>query len=438
MSAEKEQIKVLKSKRLIDGNGGTPIQNAVMVIEGERIKEVGSEGKVSVPAGAEVIDMGDCTLMPGLIDCVVMNIGMGAEHCKNRRVAADETPPQLQELYGLLNWQIGFENGVTTLLDGRGSGSDMYGEPQTAEGVALRDAINTGLFAGPRALVTGRASITNSHLSRCNSYFREPPDVNADGPWELRKLVRRELRRQCDGIKTTAGGGIGGHGEAIDIRNGTQEELDAIVDECHAFGKFCVCHCQTSQQQRMAVKAKMDALVHIAYTDDETIALIKEANIPIIPTLTHRSNRDIEELAAGGQPEFIIEKRRRTQAICYENFKKIHQAGIKLATGSVHGLDWCAFEMEIEVDLGMTPMEAILTATKNAAETLKLDKITGTLDVGKFADVIAVNGDPLADIRVLRDRQNIRMVMKEGMAWIDKRKGHEKSVVQNWNWKIVD
>ena len=86
----------------------------------------------------------------------------------------------------------------------------------------------------------------------------------------------------------------------------------------------------------------------------------------------------------------------------------------------------------------MTPMEAIQTATKNAAETLKLDKITGTLDVGKYADVIAVNGDPLADVRVLRDRQNIRMVMKEGTAWIDKRKGHEKSVVQNWNWKIVD
>ncbi|MFC1937942.1 hypothetical protein ACFLWY_05250 [Chloroflexota bacterium] len=184
-------MKVLKGKRLIDANGGAPIQNAVMVIEGQRIEEVGSEVEVSVPAGAEVIDMGDCILMPGLIDLVAMPIGMKEEFCKNRRVAAHEMPPQLEELYGLLNWQIGFENGVTTMLDARGSesGTDMYGVPQTAVGVAIRDAINNGLFAGPRALVTGRASFTNSHLSRCNSYLWEPPDVLGDGPWELRKVV---------------------------------------------------------------------------------------------------------------------------------------------------------------------------------------------------------------------------------------------------------
>ncbi|MFC1937941.1 amidohydrolase family protein [Chloroflexota bacterium] len=154
----------------------------------------------------------------------------------------------------------------------------------------------------------------------------------------------------------------------------------------------------------MAVKAKMDAIVNIVYTDDEDIAMIKEANIPIIPTVTHRSTRDIEELSASGEPEFITDKRIRLQETCFENFKRIHQAGVKMATGIVHGLDWCAFEMEIKVSLGMTPMEAIQTATKNAAETVKLDKITGTLDVGKYADVIAVNGDPSADVRVLRDR----------------------------------
>ncbi|MFC1937939.1 amidohydrolase family protein [Chloroflexota bacterium] len=437
MSVEKEQVKVLKGKKLIDGNGGVPIQNAVIVVEGKRIKEVGSEDKVNVPAGAELIDMGDCTLMPGLIDGVVFLMQHNREFVKNRRVASHEMPPQLQELYGLLSAQVSFENGVTTLLDGRSQGS-MYREPNTAEGVAIREAIANGLFAGPRMLVAGMACITDGHLAWPNSYVKVSPETTADGPWEMRKLVRRELRKQADGIKTTAGGGIGGNREEIGSRNGTQEELDACVDECHAFGKLCVCHAQTPLQQQMCVKAGMDILVHIAYTDDETIAMIKDANIPIYPTMTHRSDRDIEELEKAGQPPFVIAKRRMTQQVCFENFKKIYQAGIKLVMGSIHGMDWGAFEMEMYVDLGMTPMEAILTATRNAAEALRLDKITGTLDVGKFADVIAVNGDPSVNIKVLRDRENIRIVMKEGTVYVDKRKGHEKSVVQNWNWKIVD
>ncbi|MFC1937940.1 amidohydrolase family protein [Chloroflexota bacterium] len=427
MSAEKAQVKVLKGKKLIDGNGGTPIQNGVVVIEGQHIKAVGSEGKVNVPAGAEVIDMGDCTLMPGLIDGCAFLMQFNREYFKNSKAASNTCPPQLQEIYGILSGQISFENGITTLVNGQGM--NKYGEPVTAEGVAIRDAIETGIIAGPRMLVCGKAAVTHAHAGS---------EITADGPWELRKLVRREFKKGADGIKTTAGGGIGGHLEGIEERHGTQDELDAIVDECHAFGKFCVCHAQTVHQQRMSLRAKVDALVHIVYTDDETIKLIKESNTPLYPTLTHRSDRDIAELAAGGQSDNVINKRKRTQQICFENFKKIHQAGIKLIMGSVHGVDWGAFEMEMYQDLGMTPMETILTATKNVAEALKLDKITGTLDAGKFADIIAINGDPSANIKVLRDRDNFRMVMKEGRIYIDKRPGHEKSVVQNWDWKFPD
>ncbi|MFC1937923.1 amidohydrolase family protein [Chloroflexota bacterium] len=434
MSAEKDQVKVLKGKRLIDGNGGEPIQNAVMVIEGERIKEVGSEVKVSVPAGAEVIDMGDCTLMPGLIDCLTINPSQRREFFKNRRAANYEVPPQLMELHGLISCQIRFESGLTTLSDCRTHGS-MYCEPYTAEMVAVRDAINNGLFAGPRLLVAGMVSVTNGHQAWPRSYVRVPPDVTADGPWELRKLVRRELRKQCDFIKTSAGGGIGSQDSGPDIRDMTQEELDAIADECHAFGKQCNCHCQTPETQKMAVRAGADVIYHIVFTDDEAIAMIKEANIAIIPTLAHRADKEIEDEVS----EFIASKRRRFQAVCFENFKKIHQAGVRIAMGTAsYGLNDGSYEVELYVNHGMTHMEAIQTATKNAAEAIWLGNDTGTLDVGKYADVIAVNGDPLVDIKLFQNRDNIRMVMKEGTVHIDKRKGHEKSVIQNWNWKIVD
>ncbi|MFC1937716.1 amidohydrolase family protein, partial [Chloroflexota bacterium] len=413
MSAEKEQVKVLKGKRLIDANGGEPIQNAVMVIEGQRIKEVGSEGKVSVPAGAEVIDMGDCTLMPGIIDCMAGAAGPKSIFFKSRRVARYETPPQLQELYALLACQIYLELGLTTVMDTRSHGS-MYGVPHTAEMVAVREAINNGLFAGPRVVVGGMATITNAHLAYPRSYIKVPPELTADGPWELRKQVRRQLRMQCDFVKTCASSGAGAHGEELNVRNMTQEETDAIVDECHAFGKLCSCHCFTAESQKRVVRAGMDMIYHIVSTDDEAIDMIKKANTVIIPTLAHRADRDIVDEAKSGASEDILNKRRIIQAECFENFKKMYQAGVRLAMGTSHG-GWHAFEMELYVDLGMPPMEAIQTATKYAADALWLGKDTGTLDVGKYADVIAVNGDPLADIKVLGDRENIRMVMREGI-----------------------
>ncbi|MFC1937921.1 amidohydrolase family protein, partial [Chloroflexota bacterium] len=417
-------------------NGGEPIQSAVMVIEGQRIKEVGSEGKISVPAGAEVVDMGECTLLPGLIDSHMHLPFVKGLFFKNMTVAMHELPPQLRELYALVHAQICFESGITTLRDcGMRS---MYGEAYTPEMVAIRDAINTGLFGGPRILVGGMAIITNSHLATPSSYVRVSPELTADGPWELRKLVRRQLRMQADFIKTCASGGGHTHGEPPDVRNMTQEELDAIVDEAHAFGKQCECHCFTPTSQKMAVRAGVDTIDHCVFTDDEALAMMKQANSVMIPTLANRTDRDIEQWRLGGGSEFIIQKLKRIQPYCFETFERVYKAGIKIAAGTDAGLDAITYEVELYVNHGMGPMEAIQTATKNAAEAIWLGDDTGTLDVGKYADVIAVNGDPLQDIKLFQDRQNIRMVMKEGTVYVDKRKGHEKSVIQNWNWKIVD
>ncbi|MFC1937877.1 amidohydrolase family protein [Chloroflexota bacterium] len=436
MSAEK--VKVLKAKRLIDANGGEPIQNAVMVIEGELIKEVGSEGKVSVPAGAEVIDMGDCTLMPGLFDNHIHLGGFNDLQFRSPRARYERTP-HVQQMSALLAAQVSMEMGFTTLRDGTTMTS--YGHFNTKEMVAVRDAIKAGFAAGPRLVVGGRTVTHFSHLTL--SYppnLTLAPGEEATGPWELRKLARTRMRANVDYIKTCSSGGGGSDLDEPEEVNATMEELTAICEEAHMFNKQVACHCHNAEAEKRSVRAGVDTMEHCVLTDDEAIAMMLDANIPLTTTLWHRTDRDIEKSIARGDTAFTVNKKRRIQSLCWESFRKMHKAGMKLVLGtdiqgSGTGEDGSAVEMEIVVSLGMTPMEAIQTATKNAAEAIRLGKVTGTLDVGKFADVIAVNGDPLQDIKVFQNRDNIRMVIKEGKVYVDKRPGHEKYVVNDWNWK---
>ncbi|MFC1937943.1 amidohydrolase family protein, partial [Chloroflexota bacterium] len=412
---------------------GEPIQNAVIVIEGERIKEVGSEGKVSVPAGAEVIDMGECTLTPGLIDAHMQ--ASIRRFCRNQSTARFLVPPQLQEFYALLHFQICFESGITMV---RECGTrTMYGVASTAENVGIRNAINIGLVPGPRVLVGGFCLPTNSHLSEPYSYFQVSPELTADGADEMRKLARRQLRMQADFLKACASGGGGTDKDSPEEINGTVEELTVIAEEAHRSGRYCACHCHNAEAEKMAVRAGFDTIEHCVFTDDEAIAMIRDANKLVTPTLAHRTDEAIEEAARGGATEFTIAKQRRIQSFCYETFRKMHEAGVRLAMGTDVGVDAGTHEIELYVKLGMTPMEALQSATKVAAEACWLGNETGTLDVGKYADIVAVNGDPLQDIKVYQDRENIRLVMKEGMVYIDKRPGHERYVIHNWNWKVV-
>jgi imidazolonepropionase-like amidohydrolase len=221
----------------------------------------------------------------------------------------------------------------------------------------------------------------------------------------------------------------------------TQEELDAVVDEAHAFHKRCACHCFTPTAQRMAVRAGVDTIEHCVFTDDEAIAMMKAENKIIIPTLAHRSDRAIEVRRKAGSSEFVLNKMKKIQPYTKETFQKFHQAGIKIALGTDTQIDpemgTSAYEMEIYVDYGMTPMEAIQTATLNAAEAIGLDREIGTLEPGKLADIIAVEGNPLQNIRILQDKKRIQMVMKEGEIAVRRKPGQEKYVIHNqdWSWK---
>jgi imidazolonepropionase-like amidohydrolase len=442
MEIERKKWKVLRGRRLIDGKGGEVPKGACVLLEGPLIQAVGTERDMRLPRGAEVIDLPDCTLMPGLMDIHLHTSAYNILTFQNPRVAHFETTPQLQMLYTLLHAQMCFEMGFTTLRNH--PWVTAYGGANTAELVAIRDAIQAGVFAGPRLFVGGHAIITNSHLDLLHPGMAlRQPGLTADGPWELRKLVRSQLRMGCDYIKTCASGGGGTEKEEPDIRNMTQEELDAIVDEAHAFHKRCACHCFTPAAQRMAVRAGVDTIEHCVFTDDEAIAMMKTEDKIIVPTLAHRSDRAIEVRRRAGSSEFVLKKMKKIQPYTKETFQKFHQAGIKIALGTDSQIDpemgTSAHEMEIYVDYGMTPMEAIQTGTRNAAEALGLERETGTLEAGKWADIIAVEGNPLRDIRVLQDKSKIQMVMKEGKIFVFRKPGQEKYVIHDpdWGWKRI-
>ncbi len=442
LEATNHDVRVLQGGRLIDGNGGPVINKSVVVIKGKRIEKIGVEGEVEIPPNAQITNVQGYTLMPGMMDTHVHLAAWNCSTFSNYRAAIFEISNPLESFYMLFHAQMCFEMGFTTIRD---LGKSTPRGDFVLESCAVRDAINAGVMTGPRLLVSGRAIITGSHLDlTLPRIAQRAPGMTADGPWALRGLTREILRTGADWIKTSASGGGGTSDESPNVRNMTQEELDAIVDEAHAFQKQVAVHCFTTESHKMCVKAGVDTIEHVVFTDDETIRMILEARIPVVPTLSHRTDHAIEMRRKIATPENVLSKMKLIQPHTFESFKKMHQAGIKMAMGTDTGLDpemgQNAGELEVYVQLGMTPMEAIQTATKNAAEALKIDQDLGTLEPGKLADIVVVDGDPSHNISVLRVKENIKMVMKEGCPYIDKISENKKYVMhpEPGSWKIID
>ncbi len=432
----------IKGKTLIDGNGGPVVADPVILLEGDRIAAVGSKDKVKIPNGVEVVDASHCTLMPGMMDLHIHLSMFNNRTFKNYRVAQWEITPHLQQMYTFFHAQLCFEMGFTTLRD---LGLQSTRGLLTESTCAVRDAIDAGVLAGPRLVVAGFTYMTGSHLELIFPRAAERHGFqNADGPWELRKLARFNLRAGCDVIKTCASGGGGTDKEEPDVRNLTQDELDAIVDEAHALHKQAAVHCFTPGAHRMAIKAGCDTIEHMVFHDDDSMEKILEAGMWMTPTLAHRTDHAIEIRREIGTPEFTLKKMKTIQPHCFQTFQRFSKAGVNIAMGTDMGFEpgmgSNAFELEIYVGLGMKPMDAILTATRNAAKALKRDKDLGTLEAGKIADIVAVDGDPLADIRVLQERKRIQLVMKEGDVYIDRRPGQSKEIIhaEPDNWRKVD
>ncbi|NKQ58031.1 amidohydrolase family protein [Amycolatopsis sp. K13G38] len=432
-------MKALTCGRVVVGDGAVVEGPCVVLVEDGRLEAVGTAEDVPIPGDAEIIDASDRTVIPGLIDCHLHLTQWNVLTFDNYRVAAFEISPQLQQLYALLHAQMCLDMGFTTLRDLGGNG---YAGSLAAEMVAVRDAINLGIHAGPRLVVAGFTVATGSHLDLImpRNAIRAP-GVTADGPWGLRELARRHLRTGVDLLKTCASGGGGTDKEEPDVRNMTQKELDAIADEAHAANKRCACHAFTPEAQKMAMRARVDSLEHCVFTDDEAVKMILDTGTPLVPTLAHRSDKAIEQRRAAGTPEFVLEKMKRIQPLCWETFQRLHAAGVTMAMGTDTQIDpdmgGNAYELEIYTELGMSPAEALATATKNAADVLGIAAGTGTLEAGKTADLVALFRNPLDDITVLQERRSIELVMKDGSVVVDRRPGHPtRSAVHReaWDW----
>src|SRR3989304_3841679 len=261
------------------------------------------------------------------------------------------------------------------LIDGKG-GPALMKPVIVIEGKRIKAVGKQGegkVPAGAEVIAAGNFTGSHLDLTLPRAALRQE-GFTADGPWALRAPAREHMRAGADLLKTSVSGGGGTQDEEPDVRNMTQEELEAIVDEGHAFHKPTSAHCFTAEAHTMCVRAKGDTIEHMVLHDKESIAMIKASGIPVTPTLSHRTDHAIEVRARIGTPRTVLDKMKKIQPYTFETFKVMHQAGIKIAMGTDLGpepeIGTNAKELELYVDLGMTPMEALQTATRNAAEAM--------------------------------------------------------------------
>jgi imidazolonepropionase-like amidohydrolase len=414
-----EEIVAVKGGLLFDGTGAQPVEEGVVLVKGSKIAGVGPSKDVNVPDGARVIDARGMTVLPGLMDLHVHIFQMiGAENPLERFLI----PPSLSLLYAAKHARDLLEAGFTTVRDLVYPFPDYSGRDM----VSLRKAIEHGLVSGCRLFVAGVVTSTASHLDVIRPAPLREMYVTADGVDEVRKQTRACLAEEVDWIKTTSTGGMAGSMlNQPGYRNYTVEELEAIVDEAHSMGVRVASHSEGIVGCRSAVEAGIDTIEHASELDDELIEEILRKDLYVVPTMAPSHYRtDVL-----GLPSVYLPKKlsgRSFYEVHLESQRRAHEAGVKMAMGTDCGYVFPpgknAYELELYVRMiGMTPVEALLTATRNAAEALgRLDNL-GTIEEGKIADLVVVEGNPLEDIKILQNPSNIRVVMKEGKIEINRR-----------------
>jgi imidazolonepropionase-like amidohydrolase len=399
--------------RLIDGTGADPVEDAAVVFEEGRILAAGPRASVDIPDGATVIEADGMSVLPGLIDCHV-HLGMGQwGYDLLRRLM---TPPSLSLLYCVPNARATVEAGVTTVRDAGG----------TPAGVKL--AIERGLFPGPRMLVAvSFLSQTGGHgdayMPCCVDLgHNQPVDVPGgvvDGVDQMRHKVREILRAGADWIKLCTSGGVLSPADSPHSAQFTVEEIATAVYEAAAQEKRCMAHAQSNRGIKNAIEAGIASIEHGVYLDDEAIQMMLDRGVYLVPTLV--APQDVLEFAEanpGKLPAYAVEKSRLVMTAHRESFRRAVQAGVKVAMGTDSGVGphgGNARELALMVEHGgMTPMQAIVASTRSAAELLRLDGQLGTIAPGKLADLLVVEGDPLADIGVLVEAERLALVVKGG------------------------
>ena len=375
-------------------------------IRGGKIEAVGNN--VTIPSNAKIIDLGKMTVLPGLIDCHT-HVASGAQDSKDLDVFR-KTAAQLT-LESVPNARAMLESGFTTVRD--------VGTPRALSDIALRDAINRGDTIGPRMFVAGAyVTITGG----AGAVTGLAPDITlpwdmrygeANRPWEVRQVVRKLAHDGVDHIKVLSSGAVLTHGSYPKSQEFTPEELQAAVDEASHFGLRVESHAHSPEGIKNAIRAGVASVEHATMIDDEGIALAKQHGTYL--DMDIYDDECVQEQGRTGQvPKDMLEKEAHLAQVQFDNFHKAVTAGVKMSFGTDAGV--CPYsdgakQFAFMVKYGMTPMQAIQATTSNAADLLGHSNELGSIKPGKYADIIAVTGDPLSDVRLL---ETLQFVMKDG------------------------
>lgn len=417
---------------VIDGTGRAPVQGG-LVIDGEHIRDVGAHVSAPPDPTATVIDLGGRTLMPGMI---LSHVHLSYNHVNELQDLDLKQPPEVATIAAVTNAKLMLESGFTSGL----SAGALH-----MVDIHIRNAINDGVLPGPRLLAAGRDICqTGGMLDWNKSWLRlgmEGLGVFVDDPWAVRKAVRQMVKDGADMIKMY----ITGEGLLIECSQTeltcTYDEIAAMAEEAHRRGRLCSVHARSAESCQMAARAGVDLIDHATFIDDKTLDIIAEAGSFVAPGLDYLvSTLDFGKRGGFpwlGTPQDFLDKTHTDKELdsAIENIRKAYQRGIKILIGSDFGFSWTPHgtygrEFTHLVKLvGFKPMDAIVAGTKLGAQAMRMEDRIGTLEKGKYADLIVVDGNPLQDISILEDRNRITHVMKGG-EWVRKPSVEEKAVAR--------
>ena len=400
----------LRNARIVDGTGA-PARDGDVLIEGETLVHVGPLSAADAPStdDTQVMDLGGRTVIPGLVEA---HIHLSYNNVK---VIADldlNCPPEYSTLVSAKNAELALSHGYTAA---RSAGSVH------AVDVALKRAINEGLYPGPRLLAASRDIVATGGMSDWNpSYLKlgmEGLALVADGPDQIRHAVRRSIKDGADVVKCYVGGdALLPHTPIADCTY-TLAEVQALVDETHMRGRLAAAHVRGARSSRVAAEAGVDSLEHATYADDETLRLIADRGLFLVPGLRYLYSI-IENGPRFGIGEDVVGPSGLRDEIkqAADTYRRARELGIRLCPGGDFGFAWnphgeYAKDIQVFVDvIGFTPLEAITCATRHGAELMRLQDRIGALTPGRLADLVVVSGDPLKDIAVLQDRSRLSVM----------------------------
>jgi imidazolonepropionase-like amidohydrolase len=408
-----DQLIVLKAARLFDGKSNALVQNAVVIVQGDKIVDVGNN--LPIPSGAQVIDLGDATLCPGFMDAHTHLTADFSGNYNERRLQELDLNVSEQAIRATAFARATVEAGFTTVRD---LGSRFVASREFVD-VALRNSINKGVIVGPRMLVATKGiGATGGHFDPTNGFrdflFGRESDFTdgiANGPDEIRKAVRFEVKNGADVIKAAVSGGVLSLVDEVDTPQLTPAEITALVDESHRLRKKVAVHCHGDQAAREAIEAGVDSIEHGSFMKPETLTIMKKKGTFLTPTLL-ASDWIMSKI--DNYPPALQLKAKAATAARSEMFRNAVKMGIKISFGTdaavyPHGQN--AKEFKLMVDLGMTPIDALKSATASDADLFGIAQRVGTLEKGKLADIVAMPGDPTSDITAT---EHVSFVMKEG------------------------